>query len=162
MRRLWSISSRAPLASPRLLTASTMSSGINGDVDIVPAVEEDEKQAGGSIANTASPSPGLINGAATGSDGTPFKLGSFSIDEYRPLKVVVIGAGFSGIIAGIRCAISILLCKFLANNGRYRFPQRIKNLDLTIYDKNAGVGGTWYTNRYPVCTTSVDLASLVT
>ncbi|CAL1693778.1 unnamed protein product [Somion occarium] len=60
-----------------------------------------------------------------------FKLGSFSIDEYGPLKVVVIGAGFSGITAGIR------------------FRQHIQNLDLTIYEKNAGVGGTWYSNRYP-------------
>ncbi|KAH8111748.1 FAD/NAD-binding domain-containing protein [Phellopilus nigrolimitatus] len=47
------------------------------------------------------------------------------------MKVVVIGAGFSGIIAGIR------------------FPQRMRDLDLTIYDKNAGVGGTWYSNKYP-------------
>lgn len=31
-----------------------------------------------------------------------FRLSSESIDEDRPLKVVVIGAGFSGIIAGIR------------------------------------------------------------
>ena len=31
-----------------------------------------------------------------------FKLGEFSIDEYRPIKVVVIGTGFSGITAGIR------------------------------------------------------------
>ncbi|KAL6307444.1 hypothetical protein BKA93DRAFT_911319 [Sparassis latifolia] len=60
-----------------------------------------------------------------------FKLGTFSIDEYRPIKVVVIGAGFSGIAAGIR------------------FPQRVQNLDLTIYDKNAGVGGTWFSNKYP-------------
>lgn len=30
------------------------------------------------------------------------KLGDFSIDEHRPIKVVCIGAGFSGIIAGIR------------------------------------------------------------
>ncbi|KAI0940653.1 hypothetical protein AcW1_003794 [Taiwanofungus camphoratus] len=62
---------------------------------------------------------------------TQFKLGSFAVDEHRPIKVVVIGAGFSGIIAGIR------------------FPQKLQNLDLTIYEKNAGIGGTWYTNKYP-------------
>ncbi|KAL5524908.1 hypothetical protein ACEPAF_8777 [Sanghuangporus sanghuang] len=60
-----------------------------------------------------------------------FKLGSSSIDEGRPFKVVVIGAGYSGIIAGIR------------------FTQRMENIDLTIYEKNAGVGGTWFSNRYP-------------
>ncbi|KAH8107384.1 FAD/NAD-binding domain-containing protein [Phellopilus nigrolimitatus] len=60
-----------------------------------------------------------------------FKLSSSCIDDDRPFKVVVIGAGFSGITAGIR------------------FPQRMKNLDLTIYEKNSGVGGTWFSNRYP-------------
>ena len=30
-----------------------------------------------------------------------------------------------------------------------RFQQRVPNLDLTIYEKQAGVGGTWYANRYP-------------
>lgn len=54
-----------------------------------------------------------------------------SIDEVRPVKVIVIGAGVSGIIAGIR------------------FPQRIPNLDLVIYDKNPDIGGTWFENRYP-------------
>ena len=34
---------------------------------------------------------------------TPFTLGDFCIDEYEPIKVIVIGAGFSGILAGIRC-----------------------------------------------------------
>lgn len=56
----------------------------------------------------------------------------FSIDEYRPMKVVIIGAGFSGILAGIR------------------FRQYMPNLEMTIYEKNAGVGGTWYSNRYPL------------
>ncbi|EWC48772.1 hypothetical protein DRE_00077 [Drechslerella stenobrocha 248] len=54
-----------------------------------------------------------------------------AVDETRPLKVIVVGAGISGILAGIR------------------LPQRLKNLDLVIYDKNPEVGGTWYENRYP-------------
>ncbi|KAI0246625.1 FAD/NAD-P-binding domain-containing protein [Lactifluus subvellereus] len=56
---------------------------------------------------------------------------NFSIDESRRVKVVCIGAGFSGIIAGIR------------------FTQKVPNLDLTIYEKEDGIGGTWYVNRYP-------------
>ncbi|KZT22659.1 FAD/NAD-binding domain-containing protein [Neolentinus lepideus HHB14362 ss-1] len=60
-----------------------------------------------------------------------YKLGDFSIDEYRPMRVVCIGAGVSGIIAGIR------------------FPQKVPNVDFIIYDKNAGIGGTWYSNKYP-------------
>ncbi|KAF8913205.1 hypothetical protein CPB84DRAFT_1670651 [Gymnopilus junonius] len=55
-----------------------------------------------------------------------FKLGDFAIDAPRPIKVVVIGAGYSG-----------------------GFLQRVQNLDFTIYDALAGVGGTWYVNKYP-------------
>lgn len=65
-------------------------------------------------------------------EATPaFRLGQFAIDEPRRMKVVVIGAGYSGITAGIR------------------FRQHIPNLDLTIYEANAGIGGTWYSNKYP-------------
>lgn len=52
------------------------------------------------------------------------------IDADRRIKVVCIGAGYSRILTGIR------------------FPQRIPNLDLVIYEKNDEVGGTWYENRY--------------
>ena len=53
------------------------------------------------------------------------------IDENRRMKVICIGAGYSGILTAIR------------------FPQRIPNLDLVIYEKNEDIGGTWYENRYP-------------
>ncbi|KAH8099903.1 FAD/NAD-binding domain-containing protein, partial [Cristinia sonorae] len=72
-----------------------------------------------------------VDKIAKGPAEDAFTLGDWSIDEYRPIKVAVIGAGFSGILAGIR------------------FRQYIPNVSLTIYDKNAGVGGTWYSNRYP-------------
>ncbi|KAL1943925.1 hypothetical protein VTO73DRAFT_3743 [Trametes versicolor] len=62
---------------------------------------------------------------------TQYTIGDFCIDEYRPVKVIVIGAGFSGITAGIR------------------FPQKIPNVDIVIYEKNAAIGGTWYNNNYP-------------
>ncbi|ETS85705.1 hypothetical protein PFICI_03730 [Pestalotiopsis fici W106-1] len=53
------------------------------------------------------------------------------VDYSRPIKVICIGAGVSGILTGIR------------------FPQHIDNLDLVIYEKNQDLGGTWYENRYP-------------
>lgn len=56
-----------------------------------------------------------------------------SIDEKRPLRVLVIGAGISGILSCIR------------------FRQRIQNLEICIYDKNEDIGGTWFENRYPGC-----------
>jgi cation diffusion facilitator CzcD-associated flavoprotein CzcO len=63
----------------------------------------------------------------------PFQIEEHSIDEVRPVRVLVIGAGISGLI----CAI--------------RLPQRIENLTFTVYEKNADVGGTWFENRYPGC-----------
>lgn len=56
-----------------------------------------------------------------------------AIENQRPLKVRVIGAGFSGVYLGIR------------------IPQRLRNIDLKIYEKNNGLGGTWWENRYPGC-----------
>jgi cation diffusion facilitator CzcD-associated flavoprotein CzcO len=56
-----------------------------------------------------------------------------SIDEPRPLKVIYIGAGVSGIDAAIQ------------------FPKFVPNLELVIYEKNADVGGTWFENFYPGC-----------
>lgn len=43
----------------------------------------------------------------------------------------MIGAGLSGVTAGIL------------------LPAKVPNIDLTIFDKNADVGGTWFENRYP-------------
>ncbi|ETS77313.1 hypothetical protein PFICI_11187 [Pestalotiopsis fici W106-1] len=67
----------------------------------------------------------------------PFKLKDDPIENQRTLKVRVIGAGYSGIYLGIR------------------IPQRLRNIDLQIYDKNDGVGGTWWVNRYPGCACDV-------
>lgn len=58
-----------------------------------------------------------------------FTIKDEPIENLRPLKVRVIGAGFSGIYLGIR------------------IPQKVRNVDLQIYDKNRGIGGTWYENR---------------
>jgi cation diffusion facilitator CzcD-associated flavoprotein CzcO len=65
------------------------------------------------------------------SNSQPFQLKDEPIENQRPLKVRVIGAGYSGIYLGIR------------------IPQRLRNIDLQIYEKNEGVGGAWWENRYP-------------
>lgn len=56
-----------------------------------------------------------------------------SVDEARRLRVIIIGAGISGILACIH------------------FRQRIPNLDICVYEKNADIGGTWFENRYLGC-----------
>ncbi|EME87794.1 uncharacterized protein MYCFIDRAFT_62548 [Pseudocercospora fijiensis CIRAD86] len=62
---------------------------------------------------------------------TPWTIHDTPIENQRSIKVIVIGAGFSGIYCGIR------------------IPERIRNCELVIYEKNAGVGGAWWENRYP-------------
>lgn len=49
--------------------------------------------------------------------------------------VVVIGAGMSGLLAGIRLGAA--------------------GIPYTIIEKNSGVGGTWFENRYPGCRVDV-------
>ncbi|KAF6793386.1 4-hydroxyacetophenone monooxygenase [Colletotrichum sojae] len=56
------------------------------------------------------------------------------IDEPRELRVAVIGAGLSGVLAGIL------------------LPAKVPGIKLTIFEKNADVdiqGGTWFENIYP-------------
>ncbi|KAM0455191.1 hypothetical protein ACHAO4_004067 [Trichoderma viride] len=53
------------------------------------------------------------------------------IDQPRELNVVVIGAGIAGVLAGIL------------------LPAKVPGIKLTIYEKNAEVGGTWFENIYP-------------
>ncbi|KAB8244966.1 hypothetical protein BDV35DRAFT_394362 [Aspergillus flavus] len=55
----------------------------------------------------------------------------------RRLKVVVIGAGISGI------------------QFAHDITTRMSDIDLEIYEKNPKVGGTWYENRYPGCACDV-------
>ncbi|KAI1342172.1 flavin-binding monooxygenase [Xylariaceae sp. FL0016] len=64
---------------------------------------------------------------------TPFTIKDAPLDGHRRIKVRVIGAGYSGIYLGIR------------------IPQRLRNVDLKIYEKNEQMGGTWWVNRYPGC-----------
>ena len=49
------------------------------------------------------------------------------IDSRRKLRMVCIGAGFAGI--------------FLAHAHKY--GGKASFVDLAIYEKNAGIGGTW-------------------
>ncbi|OTB03435.1 hypothetical protein M426DRAFT_23798 [Hypoxylon sp. CI-4A] len=71
---------------------------------------------------------------ANGVTDTPtagFKLEERTIDDARPLRVAVVGAGIGGINAGIL------------------LPVKVPGIQLTIFDKNSDVGGTWLENVYP-------------
>jgi cation diffusion facilitator CzcD-associated flavoprotein CzcO len=72
-------------------------------------------------------------------NGTPYKqkrdngfeLDEHPIDQYRSLRVAEIGAGISGTDAGVL------------------LPAKVPRIQLTIYEKNSDIGGTWAENIYP-------------
>ncbi|KAI0791578.1 hypothetical protein BC629DRAFT_1593175 [Irpex lacteus] len=68
---------------------------------------------------------------------TRFQLLEESIDFARPLKIAIIGCGYSGICAA------------------YRLSRWVKNAEIVMYDKNPDFGGTWLENKYPGVTCDV-------
>jgi 4-hydroxyacetophenone monooxygenase len=73
--------------------------------------------------------------AATGDDPRAPTWRKDDLDPDRDLRVVVIGAGMSGLLAA------------------HRLQQA--GIDYVIVEKNADVGGTWLENRYPGCRVDV-------
>lgn len=53
------------------------------------------------------------------------------IHTERHVKVICIGAGASGLLMA------------------YKLDRHFQNFDLTVYEKNIDVSGTWFENRYP-------------
>lgn len=67
------------------------------------------------------------------STSKPYHYSQHWIGQPRPVRVVVVGAGVSGIAA-------VKLFKEVLGN---------QPVSLTLYEKNNDVGGTWLENRYP-------------
>ncbi|KAL4876539.1 hypothetical protein BJY04DRAFT_231557 [Aspergillus karnatakaensis] len=55
------------------------------------------------------------------------------IHTERPIKIICIGAGASGLLFA------------------YKLQRSFTNFNVTIYEKNADIAGTWFENRYPGC-----------
>ncbi|KAF9447964.1 FAD/NAD(P)-binding domain-containing protein, partial [Macrolepiota fuliginosa MF-IS2] len=55
------------------------------------------------------------------------------IHDQRPIKIACIGAGAAGLIFA------------------YKLQRSFENFDLTLYEKNEDIGGTWLENKYPGC-----------
>lgn len=53
----------------------------------------------------------------------------------RKLRVVTIGAGFSGLL--------------IAHKFQHRYPEMQEYVDHTIYERHSELGGTWLVNTYP-------------
>jgi cation diffusion facilitator CzcD-associated flavoprotein CzcO len=55
----------------------------------------------------------------------PFVLKDEPVENQRPMRVIVIGGGFSGIYATIRLS------------------QRLRNVTIQTYEQNEEIGGVW-------------------
>jgi cation diffusion facilitator CzcD-associated flavoprotein CzcO len=58
------------------------------------------------------------------------------IGKPKAIKVIVIGAGISGIAFAYKA-------------------QFLENVEYVVYEKNADVGGTWLESRYPGCSCDI-------
>lgn len=76
----------------------------------------------------------ITNGTSVSHDaGHAYKYGHGFLFQPRPIEVIIIGAGLSG-IAGVK----LFKEKFGSSPVKFR-----------IYEKNHDVCGTWLENRYP-------------
>ena len=122
-----------------------MASGVGPTLDVVDGAARPEAVAASTASDyTHGQTNGEINGSThqqTSSIHPPLK--NASVENFRKMRVIVIGAGYSGIYMGIR------------------IPEWLRNVDLCIYEKNQGLGGTWYENKYPGCACDIPAHSYV-
>lgn len=74
------------------------------------------------------------------SDHIAYALSQVLMRTSRPIKVIVGGAGFSGL-----------------SFARVVEMGKLENVSLQIYEKNNELGGTWYENRCPGCACDVPI-----
>ncbi|WXC50691.1 hypothetical protein QX201_010376 [Fusarium graminearum] len=78
-----------------------------------------------SVSTTEIPAPMQT----TPQEKTTPSLSQRCMDQARPLKVIYIGGGISGIC------------------GAIEFRKQVPDVELVIYEKNPDLGGTWFENR---------------
>lgn len=88
---------------------------------------------------------GVIGTESYKNDELAYELSKHPMSTPRRVKVVVAGAGFSG-----------LTFAHAVSTGK------LENVDLEIFEKNSNIGGTWFENRYPGYVTSLCLVHFST
>lgn len=81
----------------------------------------------------------LISGGLQ--DDSSYTIRETPMNTKRPLRVVFMGMGCSGI------------------NFAYHLNKRMENVELVIYEKNDDIGGTWLENKYPGCACDIPSVS---
>lgn len=65
--------------------------------------------------------------------GLEYKVSETPLGTIKEVKIITIGAGASGI------------------NMAYQVKKHLRKVTHVVYEKNEGLGGTWFENRYPGC-----------
>lgn len=80
-----------------------------------------------------------VNGVHTNGTtyGNPYTIPLNNQFAFTPrrLRVVTIGAGYSGLL--------------MAHKFQHRFPEMQEYVDHTIFEGHSEIGGTWLVNTYP-------------
>ncbi|KAL1885008.1 hypothetical protein Plec18167_001665 [Paecilomyces lecythidis] len=84
------------------------------------------------------PKPGGATEAYRERDALAYALSQVPMLTPRPVKIIAAGAGFGGIALARAVEVG-----------------QIPGASLTVYEKDAGIGGTWWENRYPGCACDV-------
>ncbi|KAJ3552624.1 hypothetical protein NP233_g12838 [Leucocoprinus birnbaumii] len=69
----------------------------------------------------------------TAQDALPNPWWDKPIHDSRPIKLISVGAGASGLLFA------------------YKLQRSFENFELILYEKNEEIGGTWLENKYPGC-----------
>jgi hypothetical protein len=78
--------------------------------------------------------PSAVTNSTNGDHkSSPYHHANQYLREPKPMRIIVIGAGISGI-----AAVKLFKEKFAG-----------QPVELVLYEKNHDVGGTWLENRYP-------------
>lgn len=95
--------------------------------DSYPAVLGNTHSVANSVPN------GITNGVISETSVEPYDVVDQPLHAKRKLRLIVIGAGLSGIAAA------------------YKYQEKLENVEFQIYEKNEDVCGTWLENKYPGC-----------
>ncbi|TKX26188.1 sterigmatocystin biosynthesis monooxygenase-like protein 1 [Elsinoe australis] len=92
-------------------------------------------------------SGGKVDYSTPGSSGYTIPDVTYGDPSARPLRIITIGAGVSGILNAY-----LIQKNFLSPDARSSLPTSPDpGITHVVYEKNTDIGGTWLENRYPGC-----------
>lgn len=104
------------------------------------AISQDQPMPNGTLASEGAPAAakttnGYLSHAVPSFNSHSIPLNDETAYTPRRLRVVTIGAGFSGLM--------------LAHKLQHRFPEMQDMVSHTIFEARGDLGGTWLVNTYP-------------